>query len=141
MFKKKESQEFLRLSACIVGRPVSLHSSTLSLSRFLPVSPPSHIHKSRTQQLPQPCHPLPSLYFPLLSSLLPLFLSLIRALPKYHEYKSHSPCWCSPSPLLPLLLFLTLSSLPLSILRPLLLALSFLPLLIFLLLVSSQLIE
>lgn len=68
-FKKKDSQEVLRLFACFVRRPVSPHNSTLSLSCFLPVSPPSHIHKSKTQQLPQPSHPYPPFTLPLLSSL------------------------------------------------------------------------
>lgn len=78
-----------------VRRPVSLDYGplSLSLSCFLPVSPPSHNHKSKTHQLPSTISPLS---LPLLASLqLPLpslFHSLICAPPKYHEYKSHSAC-------------------------------------------------
>ena len=113
---REDSQVVWRPSACFVRRPAMLLSLCLSVSCFLPVylSPPSHMHKSKThQELSPPTH-LP-FSLPLLVSLsspppLPSFLlSLIRAPPKYLEYKSHSPF-----PPVPFLLFLTLSSLPLS---------------------------
>lgn len=106
--------------------PAVERSPSLSVSCFLPIyfSPPSHIQKSKTNRPPTPPPTITLFPLPLLVSVkLPScpHSSSLSFVPRQNVLnKSHSTCQCSPFLHPPFLLFLTLSSLPLSTLRPLL---------------------